>query len=284
MTQEFGGVSTALVTPFLESKEIDWNSLSYLVNDQLKSNISSIVIHGTTAESPTLSLQEVQELVEKIGSQVAGQKKIIFGAGLNSTDKTIEFIEKTQSKYIDALLVVVPYYNKPNQRGLEAHFLKIAEASEKPIILYNVPSRTVVGLSGETLVKLSSHPNIIGIKEASGDLDFLKQYQPQTPKDFFWLSGDDDSAADFMKLGGHGCISVISNLFPNLFDESLKTTLVSEKLKKAYKIVGKDTNPIMIKEMLSKAGLIQHPDLRLPLLALDPEKQKALEPLIKELL
>ena len=195
----FNGVISAMPTPFL-NKAIDYTSLKRMLEFQLKNGINGFVVNGTTAESPTLTWSEVEKIYS-LTREIAGQRvPIIVGTGSNSTDDTVEKTKKATDMGADAALVVVPYYNKPPQRGLEAHFKAVAESTKMPIILYNVPGRTITAMTEETILSLSKVQNVIGIKEASGDVVFDEKLKGHVPTDFVMLSGDDPTYFDFLKI------------------------------------------------------------------------------------
>ncbi len=176
--KNFKGVFTALITPFKNGK-VDFHSLENLINYQIKNQITGFVVNGTTAESPALKESEVVEIFKFIKSKTDKQMPLIMGTGSNDTETTIKKSKEAEALGADAVLVVVPYYNKPPQRGLLEHYIKVADSVNIPVILYNVPSRTITSLELATIKKLSEHPNIIGIKEASGNIQFLKDIKEQ---------------------------------------------------------------------------------------------------------
>lgn len=273
----FNGVISALPTPFT-NKAVDYTSLQKMLEFQLKNGINGFVVNGTTAESPTLTWSEVEKIYA-LTREVAGQRvPIIVGTGSNSTDDTIEKTKKATDLGADAALVVVPYYNKPPQRGLEAHFKAVAESTKMPIILYNVPGRTITSMTAETILSLSKVKNIIGIKEASGDVSFDEKLKASVASDFVLLSGDDPTYIDFLKIGGHGLISVMSNLITAecaRWTQQAKQKNWGEteadfaKYKKLISMMYVEANPIPLKWMLYKKGLFASPEMRLPLMALD---------------
>lgn len=278
------GVFTALVTPFFDGK-VDFESLNKLVEDQLDKGIQGLVVNGTTAESVTLTEEEQFEILDFITKKVSGKVPIVFGSGSNNTEKTISLSKKACKYPIDALLVVVPYYNKPPQEGLIKHFTAVADSVDKPIILYNVPGRTITNMDPETIVTLSSHPNIIGIKEADANLDRFSKYNQVVPDDFILLSGDDESCVEFCLKGGHGVISVCSNVYP---DGMVKW--VGQAIAKNPDILGEfekqipwiqalyiSSNPIPTKFALQQKGLLRTDEMRLPLVTMnDSLKQQML--------
>ncbi len=263
---KFKGVFTALVTPFQKS-EVDYSSLLKMAKFQVDHGVQGFVINGTTAESPTVTEAERKKIFQAVRDQFGSQLTLIMGTGTNSTSETIERTKEAADLGADAALVVVPYYNKPPQRGLFEHFKKIAEHSKIPVILYNVPSRTIAKLEVETIVQLSKVKNIIGIKEASGDMEFAKKIRAKTPKEFVLLSGDDGSFANFMKAGGDGIISVGAHILPREF-VAVQNHKVDALLPHATLIndLYTEANPIPVKMALSMMSLIASPELRLPLI------------------
>ncbi len=258
----FSGVSTALITPFLNGK-VDYVSLEKLVRDQIKRGVQGFVVNGTTAESPTLHASERREIFQQIKKWVPAKFPLIMGTGSNSTENTIEESKVAEKLGADAILVVVPYYNKPPQEGLFQHFKAVADAVSIPVILYNVPGRTVTALELETVKKLSAHPNIVGIKEASGNITFARQIREACGKEFILLSGDDATYDQFMAAGGDGVISVCSHIIP----EAMLHTKASDYLD----LIGAlfiEANPIPVKMALKQLNLIQSSELRLPLVAM----------------
>lgn len=260
--KNFKGVITALITPF-QNGEIDFDSLGRLVEFQLKKGIQGFVINGTTAESPTLTSTEREKIFRFVKERVPKNFPLIMGTGSNSTAKTIEESKEAEKFGADAILVVVPYYNKPPQRGLLEHFKAIADATHIPNILYNVPSRTITFLELETIKKLSEHPNIYGIKEASGNIELDRQIRSTCGESFLLLSGDDGSYDEFMKAGGDGVISVASHILP----EAMLQQKASENLE-LIDLLFCEANPIPVKKALHLMGIIKSPECRLPLVTL----------------
>lgn len=205
------GVITALVTPFHRG-EVDERSFRRLLQSQLNDGVDGFVVNGTTAESPCLRFGEIERLFEIAREESDGEVLLLLGTGSNCTRRTIEMTQAAVRWGADAALVVTPYYNKPPQRGLVEHFKAIADACNIPIVLYNVPSRTITALSVETVAELAKHPRIAGIKEASGDMKALEQIMEVVPDDFALLSGDDGTCVEFCRRGGHGVIAVASHL------------------------------------------------------------------------
>ncbi|MFN8846327.1 MAG: 4-hydroxy-tetrahydrodipicolinate synthase [Bdellovibrionales bacterium] len=282
MKNEIGGVITALITPFNTSGKIDFKSLEKLVKFQIDRGVRGFVINGTTGESPTLEKEELKDLWQFVKGIVGPDKFMILGTGSNSTQTTIEKTKMANLWKADAALVVVPYYNKPPQRGLFQHFKKVAEEAEAPILLYNVPGRTACSLSLETTIELSHVPGIVGIKDATGDMTLAAEICKKTRKGFRLLSGDDVTYADYLNRGGHGIISVASHIIPDVF---LKITnlVMQNKFDQAKTLIetNKDlidslyveANPIPVKKALQMMGLIESAGMRLPLI----EAQKSTE-------
>ena len=278
------GIFTALVTPF-DKGRLDEGSLVRLLEHQLEYGVQGFVVSGTTGESPTLSTEEKLELFSMVKKQVAGRVPLVMGTGTNSTEETIRLTEKAAQSGADAALVVVPYYNKPPQRGLIEHYQKIANASSIPILLYNVPSRTVAGLTLDSIEQLSKHPRIIGIKEATGDMEFARQIREKTQKEFLLTSGDDETWLRLLALGGGGVISVLSHVIPGpmrILAQQIQTGDLNaheqfEDYKELVKLLFIEANPIPVKYALYLMGLLSSPELRLPLVTLGSAHQEALK-------
>jgi len=271
----FSGVFTALITPF-KNGEIDWASMKRLLRSQLDANIDGFVVNGTTAESPVLTEQERLKIFEFVRSECGRGFPLIMGTGTNSTAESINQTKKAEQLGADAVLVVVPYYNKPPQRGLFQHYQKIAESTGLPVILYNVPSRTITQLEFQTILELSKLQNIVGIKEASGDIAFGSKLIRACGADFFVTSGDDGSFLDLMSAGGAGVISVGSHIFGKKFVDWSKRVKTGDVTVQAEFATIRDlntylyieANPIPLKMALCLMGLIDSPELRLPLTVL----------------
>lgn len=290
MKYNFKGVISALLTPFNQGK-IDFVSLEKLIQYQIENEINGFVVNGTTAESPTLHWSEVESIYKTARNASDNKLPIIVGTGTNSTEHTIELTKKACALGADAVLVVVPYYNKPPQRGLVQHFNQVAEASSVPVILYNVPGRTVTSLSEESIIELSKNKKIIGIKEASGDMTFNQKLSRSLPPEFLKLSGDDGTYFSSLKIGGQGIISVMSNIIPaacvkwtKLAYDKRWSELESDFAKHLPLIKGMyvESNPITSKWMLYKMGIFKSPEMRLPLSELDPQFHESTLKLLKE--
>lgn len=269
------GVFTALVTPFLKG-EVDYKSLEQLVRDQLKEGVQGFVVHGTTGESPTVASEEKAKIFSFIKNLVPRGFPLIVGTGTNSTSETIQNSKVAEKWGADALLVVVPYYNKPPQQGLFEHFMAVASAVNIPIFLYNVPGRTITSLELETIKKLSKHPQIVGIKEASGNLDFGASIRRECGNEFILLSGDDGTYDEFMKFGD-GVISVASHIIPKAFLEKS----ASQHLDLINKLFC-EANPIPVKMALHKMGTLKSAECRLPLVTMSETNTNSLVSLLKK--
>jgi 4-hydroxy-tetrahydrodipicolinate synthase len=272
----FSGVITALVSPFNKG-QVDYQSLEKLVKDQLSRGIQGFVVNGTTGESPTITSEEIKQIFQTVKRLVPKNFPVIVGTGSNSTAKTIEESRAAEKLGADAVLVVVPYYNKPPQRGLFEHFNQVADKINIPVILYNVPGRTITALEIETIKKLSEHPNIIGIKEASGNVDFAKQIREACGSEFLLLSGDDGTYDDFMLAGGDGVISVASHIIPEI--------MLAKKASTRLPLINAlfvEANPIPVKKALQILGTIQSAELRLPLVELGTKNTENLKSEMKK--
>ena len=281
------GLYTALVTPF-EKGQIHKSSLVKLVEDQLNKGVDGFVVLGTTGESSCLSQAEKKQVFDIVSEVVSGQVPLIVGAGSNCTQTTVESSFEALEWGADALLLVTPYYNKPPQRGLEYHYRQVADQVKAPILLYDVPSRTGVSLSLEVIGSLSSHPYIIGIKDATGDMSRVKSLLefPGGKKEFLVLSGDDGTFLPFLKEGGHGAISVLSHVLPSPMKSwmsSIGDKISEEDFKNSLKLIDQlfiESNPIPVKMALFLQGLISSPELRSPLVSLE---ERLVQPLQEEL-
>jgi 4-hydroxy-tetrahydrodipicolinate synthase len=267
------GSMVALVTPMDAQGRLDWDSLGKLVDFHLENGTHAIVAVGTTGESATLTVEEHIEVIEFVVKRVNGRIPVIAGTGANSTSEAVHLTQNAKNAGADACLLVVPYYNKPTQEGLYQHFKHIAEAVDNPQILYNVPGRTSCDMQAETVIRLSTVPNIIGIKEATGDLARAKAILDGVSKDFIVMSGDDPTAVELILLGGKGNISVTANVAPremaDLCEAALegnaeKARAINEKLMPLHKDLFCEANPIPVKWALVEMGLM-HKGIRLPL-------------------
>jgi len=275
LKQKFlNGVFTALVTPFYDGK-VDYKALENLIEYQIARGIHGIVLLGTTGEAPTLSDEERNEILERALHQINHRVSVLIGTGSNCTHKTLQLTQQADKLGADGLLVVVPYYNRPTQEGLYLHFEAVAKSTQKPICLYSIPSRCGVELSVETVVRLRrNYKNIVAIKEAGGSCNRVSQLIKDTDDEFIVLSGDDTLALPFFALGAHGLISVASNwivkplvkMFQLSSDNDLESASdINRKFYPLFRALTVETNPVPIKQVLYKSGLIRSPEVRLPL-------------------
>jgi len=273
---------TALVTPFKSDTQLDLEAFRKLIRWQLDSGIHFLVPSGTTGESVTLNEEEYRKVIRTCVETAAGAVPVVAGAGTNNTAQAIHMATIAQQEGADALLAVTPYYNKPTQEGLVLHFSKIAESISLPVVLYNVPGRTIINITAETALRLAQVDNIIALKEASGDLGQVMQILNRRPSDFVVLSGDDSLTLPIMAMGGEGIISVASNLIPAEMSQMVDLAL-SGKWEEAKKIHYRyldlmelnfiESSPIPVKYALSRMGKLEEA-YRLPLCPLsDPSKK-----------
>lgn len=284
------GSMVALVTPMDTQGGLDWVSLSKLVDFHLQEGTNAIVAVGTTGESATLSVAEHIEVIRRVVDQVNGRIPVIAGTGANSTSEAVELTENAKSAGADACLLVTPYYNKPTQEGLYQHFKHIAEAVAIPQILYNVPGRTVCDMLPETVERLSRVPNIIGIKEATGDLKRGQEVLDRVGKDFLVYSGDDPTAVELMLLGGKGNISVTANVAPRAMSDLCAAAMagdaataraINERLMPLHRALFLESNPIPVKWALHEMGLMGN-GIRLPLTWLSASCQEPLRQAMRQ--
>jgi 4-hydroxy-tetrahydrodipicolinate synthase len=268
----FKGVITALITP-LRDGSVDEAAFSALLERQIAAGVQGVVPMGTTGESATLTVEEHKRVVELCVQKAGGRVRVIAGAGATSTDKAIELVRFAKTVGADGALVVTPYYNRPSQAGLKAHFEAIAETVQLPVLLYNVPSRTGVDLSDDVTVALAKHPNVVGIKDATGDMGRISRMRAEIGEGFALISGDDPSFLGYLAHGGHGVISVSSNVAPEgmvaLYDAVQSGDLESARLWQdrligLHKALFLDNSPAPTKYALSRLGLCAE-EARLPL-------------------
>ena len=274
MPKRFTGAGVAIITPFTQTGEVDYPALEALVQMHLDCGTDFLCVHGTTGETPTLTIEEKRETRKRIIKQVNGRIPIMLGVGGNNTMTVVNELKTEDLTGIDAILSIVPYYNKPTQEGMYCHFKAIAEATELPIYLYNVPGRTGVNMLPETTVRLAREcKNIVGLKAASGNLQQISRLIDIKPADFDVLSGDDALTVDIMKMGGVGVISVFSNAFPSQLVELVramekgdveKARLLNDKYAEIFRLLFVDGNPAGAKIALNIMGKCENV-LRLPL-------------------
>lgn len=280
----FTGAYTALITPF-RNGEIDEPALRNLVEFQIRGGVDGLIPCGTTGESVTMTDFEHDRVIDIVIDQAGGRVPVVAGTGTNNTRATIEHTRYARAAGADGALVVVPYYNKPTQEGMYRHYAAIAEATDLPLILYNVPGRTGVNMTPETVVRLSAIPSIAGIKEASGNLDQVSQIAIETRPDFALLSGDDSLTLPIMSVGGHGVVSVVSNIVPEAVASLTAACLrgdfatarsIHHRLFDLCRAMFIENNPTVVKTAAALLGLCTG-ELRLPLTAMADGNRRRLE-------
>ncbi len=284
------GSIVAIVTPMFEDGSLDWDSYRKLIDWHVEQGTHAIVAVGTTGESPTVNVEEHSELIRVTVEQAAGRIPVIAGTGGNSTTEAIELTAYAKSVGAAASLQVVPYYNKPTQEGMYQHFKKVAESVDLPVILYNVPGRTVADMSNETILRLAQVKGVVGIKDATGDLNRGAWLLRDAPKEFAVYSGDDPTAMCLMLMGGKGNISVTANVAPKAMsqlclaamaqDVSTAVTL-NEQLLPLHKHLFCQANPIPVKWALAEMGRMPH-GIRLPLTRLEPSFHETVRQAMRE--
>lgn len=285
------GSIVAAVTPMHADGSVDWDGLRRLVDWQIDQGTRAIVSVGTTGESPTLTVPEHMEVVRVTIEQAAGRIPVVAGTGANSTAEAIEITRQAKALNADASLQVVPYYNKPSQEGMYQHFSAIAEAVDIPIILYNVPSRTIADMSNETVLRLAKIDNIVGIKDATGDLARGAQLIASAPSGFSVYSGDDSTALGLVKAGGRGDISVTANVAPALMSQLYALALsgdfaaaeeIDQRLQPLHAGLFVEPSPAATKWALQQLGVIEA-GLRLPIIPLTASAQPAIRQMLIDL-
>ena len=279
------GSMVALITPMYENGDVDFSALEKLVNFHIEAGTRAIVSVGTTGESATLNHDEHIEVMKKTIEYSSGRIPVIAGTGANSTSEAVELTQAAKDMNADACLLVTPYYNKPTQEGLYQHYKKIAESVEIDQILYNVPGRTGVDMSVDTIVRLSDISNIIGVKDATGDLNVARSLIEKCPESFILLSGDDGTAIDFIIMGGHGGISVTANVVPKLLSSAYdlairgnvdKAKEIDLEISNLHSHLFIESNPIPVKWAMHKMGFCDK-GIRLPLTILETKSQEIIE-------
>lgn len=268
------GMGVALITPFKEDESVDYEALGRLVDYLLQNGADYLVVLGTTAETPTLTEEEKKKIIELVVTKVRHRIPIVLGVGGNCTKSVVDKLKNGNFEGIDAILSVVPYYNKPSQEGIYQHYKAIAQATELPVILYNVPGRTGVNMTAETTLRLAREfKNIIAVKEASGNITQMDDIIKNKPKDFNVISGDDGITFPLITLGAIGVISVIGNAFPREFSRMVRLALAGDydsartihhRFTELFSLLFVDGNPAGVKSMLSMMGFVEN-RLRLPL-------------------
>lgn len=288
----FGRVITAMVTPFNDELEIDYQAVDRIVTHLIETGSDSIVVAGTTGESPTLEDAEKTQLLKSVLSTAKGRIKVIMGTGYNSTAKSVKASKQAEDLGADAVLVVAPYYNKPNQEGLLGHFADVCNATSLPVILYNIPGRTGINVNPETIVELSKRcPNLHALKDSTGNVDQAADIASKAPEGFRIYSGDDYLTLPFLSIGASGVISVASHVIGSMLQEMIES-FFSGQLDKArelhyqclplFKGLFAQPNPTCVKYALSHLGICK-PYLRQPLSPLSKEGQRAIHSLIEDI-
>lgn len=287
----FKGLGVALITPFTANGAIDFAAVAKVVDNLVEGGVDYILVLGTTGETPTLTSDERKALIRFVRDRVAGRVHLMVGVGGNCTREVVACLHKWDLSGYDAVLSVNPYYNKPNQEGLYQHFKAIAEASPLPVMLYNIPGRTGVNMAPETIARLANDcPNIIGVKEASGNLEQMAQVKALAPSDFLLISGDDGLTVEVIKLGGVGVISVLANAYPAQTKEVVSLALdgniedAEAKLQALDGIIAslfEEGNPVGIKSLLQLKGVCSN-TMRLPLVSGSEALQSKMKTLISE--
>ncbi len=285
----FEGVSTALVTPFRDGK-IDETALRDLVEQQIAAGIAGLVPCGSTGESATLSMEEHHQVIDIVIAAAAGRVPVLAGTGSNNTREAISLTQHAKSAGATGALLLSPYYNKPTQAGLVEHFEAIADATQFPLVLYNIPGRTASNVAPDTIARLAEHPFIVGVKEACGDLDQIAQLIARCPDDFAVVSGDDSLLLPILAIGGKGSIAVTSNVAPKamlaLYEayqsgDVVRARTIHYDLLPLFNALFCETNPIPVKAALALMGLVQD-EIRLPLTQITQSNRDRLQAVLKE--
>ncbi|MBX0332886.1 4-hydroxy-tetrahydrodipicolinate synthase [Pontibacter sp. HSC-14F20] len=260
----FKGTGVALVTPFASNQDVDYNGLRQLLDFTIEGGVEYLVVNGTTGESVTTTTEEKTAILAFVKKHVNGRVPLVYGLGGNNTREVLDAIQKTDLEGIAAVLSVSPYYNKPSQQGIIQHYTQIADTCPVPVILYNVPGRTGSNMSPETTVRLAAHKNIIGIKEASGNLEQCMYIAKHKPADFLLISGDDMLTLPMIAFGAVGVISVLANAFPEKFSNMVRLGL-SNQFKEASDLLFdfvdinpmmyEESNPVGVKALLERFGV-----------------------------
>lgn len=288
----FGRVGTAMVTPFDVNGNIDFDRATDLVNYLLDNGTDSLIVAGTTGESPTLTTEEKVALYRHVVEVVNGRVPVVAGTGSNNTRASIELTKKAEKAGATAVMLVAPYYNKPDQDGLYEHFKAIATETNLPVMIYNIPGRCSINISVDTIIKLSKVKNIVAVKEASGDLNAMAEIISLTDDDFYLYTGDDSNTLPVLSIGGRGVISVASHIIGNEMQELIslfengdvkKAALLHRRLLPIMKGLFIGPNPVPLKYALQAKG-IDTGSVRLPLVPLQKEKQLIIDDLLKKIL
>ena len=291
MRFDLGEIITAMITPMNSKKEIDYESLTKLLVHLVNNGSDALLVAGTTGESPTLTHDEEVELFKFVKSKVGTRCKLIMGAGSNCTITALKATQNAKEAGADAILSVVPYYNKPSQKGMIAHFSAIAESTDLPIVLYNIPGRTGISMKPETIAELANkYKNIVAVKQSLADMDIITETKRLCPDDFLIYSGDDSLTLPMMSVGAYGVISVASHIIGkemkamiNLYKSGRfeEATAMHLKLYPLFKKIFMAPNPVPVKQCLAKMGIIEN-HVRLPLVPLDEKEQAELYAVLEQ--
>lgn len=286
------GLGVALITPFKDDESVDYSALLRMVDYLTQNNVDFLCVLGTTAETPTLTDYEKQKIKETVVERVNGKIPILLGVGGNNTRGVVDALKKDDYKGVDAILSVVPYYNKPSQEGIYQHYKAISEATELPLVLYNVPGRTGTNMTAETTLRIANDfENVIAVKEASGNITQMDDIIKNRPEGFNVISGDDGITYPLITMGAVGVISVIGNAFPREFGRMVRLALqgdyanaltIHHKFAELFKLLFVDGNPAGVKAMLNAMGMIQN-KLRLPLVPTRITTFEAMRKILNEL-
>lgn len=287
---QFRGTFTALITPFTSDNRIDYDALTRLIEHQIQSGVAGLVPMGTTGESPTLSHQEHIDVVAHTVKVSAGRVLVIAGTGSNNTQEALQLTQGAKDAGADAALIIAPYYNKPSQEGLYQHFKTLADVVDLPQIIYNILGRTAVNISTDTLMRLAQHKNIVGVKEASGDMNQMMEVIAARPENFSVLCGDDSLTYSLCALGGDGVISVASNIIPERMSQFVDNCLNGNyevardehyQLLPLFNTMFIETNPVPVKTAVAMMQGIC-PDVRLPMCQLQSGNKERLQLVLEE--
>jgi 4-hydroxy-tetrahydrodipicolinate synthase len=285
------GTYTALITPFDKELDVDFENLYEIVEKQISSGVEGLVVLGSTGEAATLAMKEKIAIMLKVQEKVNGRVPVIVGTGSNDTKETIEFTMVATEYNFDGILLVAPYYNTPSQEGLYQHFLAISEAVDIPQIIYNVPARTGVNIEPETQQKIAEDcKNVVGTKEASGDLEQIMEVIRHSPEGFTVMSGDDFIAVPSILAGAKGVVSVLSNYAPKMLGDCIRLAesgKFAEAMKAHYELYDLmqvnfiESNPVPVKAIMKELGLVKHSDVRLPLVPIQEANLQLIRMILK---
>lgn len=288
----FSGLGVALITPFNANGEIDWKALSSIVENLISGGADFLCVLGTTAETPTLTARERMDVLQHVIRQNTGRLPILVGCSSNCTAQAVSDIRQFQIEGVDGILSCVPYYNKPSQEGIYRHFAEIAKASDKQIILYNIPGRTGVNMTAATCLRIAGEfPNVTGVKEASGNMDQVREIMASAPEHFKVIIGDDALAMQAIGDGAAGVISVIGNALPRTYGKLIHASMegrkadaqvIQNQLEPLYGLLFKEGNPCGVKDLMASRGMIQN-ETRLPLVPVSEQLHRQIVEGFKEI-